>query len=259
MHKAKYAFLVFVAATLVPGTLVIGQTSTRTLAASPEQPFAAIDTSLTDAVNSAIENASAKLSETDPLAPSSEISTLSASVDPPRKVPPRIDPLRPIVQPIFAREGVPNELLAVIGVESGGNSMALSPKGARGLWQLMPDTARRYGLRVDGRLDERLDIEKATTGAARYLRDLYVRFGSWPLALAAYNTGEVNLQRAIDRAHSREFSTLSALGYLPPETRNYVPAVLAAMGSYFPSAVLSRQDARPPRFVYATSEESGQR
>lgn len=258
MHKATYALLVLVAVILVPTTVVIGQTSTRTPAASPEQPFAAIDASLVDAVNSAIETASAPLSVTDPLAHPPQSQTLSAPVVSPRKDPQRIDPLRPIVQPILAREGVPNQLAAVIRVESGGNPMALSSKGARGLWQLMPDTARRYGLRVDGRLDERLDIEKATTGAARYLRDLYVQFGSWPLALAAYNTGEVNLQRAIDRARSRDFSTLSVLGYLPLETRKYVPAVLAAMGSQFPSVVLSRQDARPARFVYATSEESGQ-
>ena len=172
MHRATYILLVLLAVILVSPAVVIGQTSTRALAASPEQPFAAIDASLVDAVNSAIETTSAKLSATDPLAPSPEIQPLSASVDSSRKVPRRIDLLRPIVQPILAREGVPNQLAAVIRVESGGNPMALSPKGARGLWQLMPDTARRYGLRVDGRLDERLDIEKATTGAARYLKDL---------------------------------------------------------------------------------------
>ena len=106
--------------------------------------------------------------------------------------------------------------------------MALSPKGARGIWQLMPDTARRYGLTVDASEDDRLDIEKSTLAAARYLRDLHSEFGSWPLALAAYNTGEQNLQHAIDRSQSTDFNVLSTLRLLPLETRNYVPAVLAA-------------------------------
>ena len=141
----------------------------------------------------------------------------------------RLDHWRALVTPIIEEEGVPAELAAVILVESGGNPMALSPKGARGLWQLMPDTARRYGLTVDGMVDDRLNVEKSTHAAARYLRDLYIQFGSWPLALAAYNAGEQNLQRAIDRSRSNEFSVLSTLGLLPLETRNYVPAVLTAM------------------------------
>lgn len=141
----------------------------------------------------------------------------------------RLEEWRPLVAPILEEEGVPAELAAVILVESGGDLAALSPKGARGLWQLMPDTARRYGLTVDSRVDERLNVEKSTHAAARYLRDLYVQFGSWPLALAAYNTGEQNLQRAINRSRSNEFSVLSVLGLLPLETRNYVPAVLTAM------------------------------
>lgn len=141
----------------------------------------------------------------------------------------RLDRWRPLVTPIIEEEGVPAEFAAVILVESGGNPMALSSKGARGLWQLMPDTARRYGLTVDGMVDDRLNVVKSTHAAARYLRDLYIQFGSWPLALAAYNAGEQNLQRAIDRSRSNEFSVLSTLGLLPLETRNYVPAVLTAM------------------------------
>ena len=141
----------------------------------------------------------------------------------------RLEEWRPLVTPILQEEGVPAELAAVIVVESGGDPAALSPKGARGLWQLMPDTARRYGLVVDNVVDERLNVEKSTHAAARYLKGLDVQFGSWPLALAAYNTGEQNLQRAIDRSRSNEFSILSALGLVPLETRNYVPAVLTAM------------------------------
>ena len=140
----------------------------------------------------------------------------------------RLASLRPVIEPILRGAGIPSELAAVVLVESGGDPMALSPKGARGLWQLMPETARRYGLIVDNIEDDRLDIEKSTHVAARYLSDLYSEFGSWPLALAAYNTGEQNLQHAIDRSRSTDFNVLSSLRLLPLETRNYVPAVLAA-------------------------------
>lgn len=137
--------------------------------------------------------------------------------------------LQPVIDPILREVGIPEEMAAVVLVESGGDPMALSPKGARGIWQLMPDTARRYGLTVDASQDDRLDIEKSTRAAARYLRDLHAEFGSWPLALAAYNTGEQNLQRAIDRSRSTDFTALNSLRLLPFETRQYVPAVFSAI------------------------------
>ncbi len=93
----------------------------------------------------------------------------------------------------------------------------------------MPKTARRYGLIVNNAEDDRVDVEKSTHAAAHYLSDLYSEFGSWPLALAAYNTGEKNLQTAIERSRSTDFTVLSSLGMLPLETRNYVPAVFAAV------------------------------
>ena len=141
----------------------------------------------------------------------------------------RLDQLRPLLIPILEDEGIPQEIAAVVVVESGGRSTALSPKGALGLWQLMPDTARRYGLVVTPARDERLDVDRSTRAAARYLRDLYQQFGSWPLALAAYNAGEQRVQRAVERAGSSDFIQLSSLRLLPQETRNYVPAVLSAM------------------------------
>jgi membrane-bound lytic murein transglycosylase MltF len=141
----------------------------------------------------------------------------------------RLYQLRPVLEPILQSEGIPAEIASVVVVESGGRTNALSPKGALGLWQLMPDTARRYGLEVAPRKDERLDAEKSTRAAVRYLRDLYQQFGSWPLALAGYNAGEAVLQRAVDRAGSSDFLQLSSLRLLPQETRNYVPAVLSAM------------------------------
>ena len=142
----------------------------------------------------------------------------------------RVQGLRPILEPILREEGIPQQMAAVVLVESGGQSKALSPKGARGLWQFMPETARRYGLVVTASLDERLDPYKSTRAAARYLRDLYTQFGNWPLALAAYNAGEDTVQRAVERTSTHDFSLIAHMGILPLETRSYVPAVLNAIG-----------------------------
>ena len=133
---------------------------------------------------------------------------------------------------IFRELGVPVALLEVAQVESNWKPFALSPKGAFGLWQLMPATARRYGLRVNGTRDDRADAEKSTRVAARYLSDLHLRFGDWALALAAYNAGEDAVEKAMERGKSRDFWSLSQKSLLPAETRAYVPAVL---GSVLPS------------------------
>lgn len=150
----------------------------------------------------------------------------------------RVQALRPAIEPILREEGIPREMSAVVLIESGGRTTALSPKGARGLWQIMPDTARRYGLVVTNAVDERLDPYKSTRAAARYLHDLYTQFGNWPLALAAYNAGEDAVGRAIDRASRRDFTSIARAGLLPLETRNYVPAVLSAI------TILNRTDGR---------------
>jgi membrane-bound lytic murein transglycosylase D len=138
----------------------------------------------------------------------------------------RLDLLRPIIEPELARAGLPVELSGMVQVESGAQTFALSPRGARGLWQLMPDTARRYGLTVTTERDERLDTYRSTRAAARYLRTLYAQFGNWSLVFAAYNAGEQTVQRAIDRSGTTDFIQLSRL--LPAETRSYVPAVWAS-------------------------------
>jgi hypothetical protein len=127
---------------------------------------------------------------------------------------------------IFLEEGVPVELVMIAQVESGFKPGALSRKGALGVWQFMPETARRYGLGVDSKQDERVNLEKETRAAARYLRDLHIRFGDWLLALAAYNAGEDAVQSAVDRSGTADFWTLSNRHLLPQETRNYVPSVL---------------------------------
>jgi soluble lytic murein transglycosylase-like protein len=149
---------------------------------------------------------------------------------PSQKAVERVKALRPVFEPILREEGVPQQMAAVVLVESGGQSTALSPKGARGLWQFMPDTARRYGLAVTASLDERLDPTKSTRAAARYLRDLHTQFGNWPLALAAYNAGEDTVQRAVERTSTRDFGSIARTSVLPLETRSYVPAVLNAIG-----------------------------
>lgn len=125
-------------------------------------------------------------------------------------------------------EGVPAALLWVAAAESAFNPHSESPVGAMGLWQLMPETARSYGLRVDAWVDERKDPEKSTRAAARLLRDLRARFGSWELALAAYNMGYGALLRAIRRYNTNSFDTLASVeGGLPFETAKYVPRIMA--------------------------------
>jgi soluble lytic murein transglycosylase-like protein len=148
----------------------------------------------------------------------------------------RVQQLRPLIEPILRQEGVPADLSAVVLVESGGQPAVISPKGARGAWQFMPDTARRYGLTVATGLDERVDLEKSTRAAARYLRDLYRQFGNWQLALAAYNAGEQTVQRALERTKENSFARMSRV--LPEETRRYVPAVLSAMALFGSGALL---------------------
>ena len=165
----------------------------------------------------------------------------------------RISGLRARVEPILKEEGLPPAILGLMLMESGGNAAALSPQGARGLWQFMPATARRYDLRVSYSADDRLDVERSTRAAARHLRDLYEQFGAWPLALAAYNAGDRTVQKAIRRGKTTDFAALSSLRLLPAETRAYVPAVLAA-GALFDGPELltgERKQNRIGRVLYA--------
>ena len=137
--------------------------------------------------------------------------------------------LLPVIQHTLIANALPPQLSAVVIVESGGDANALSPKGAGGLWQLMPDTARRYGLRVDAKVDDRLDPLKSTHAAVHYLRDLYNMFHDWSLALAAYNAGESRIQSVMERTAIRRFTEIADKRLLPSETIQYVPAVLKLM------------------------------
>jgi membrane-bound lytic murein transglycosylase D len=130
---------------------------------------------------------------------------------------------------IFAETGVPTELVWLAQVESGWKAEAVSPVGAGGVWQFMPATARDFDMRVDEEVDERLDFEKSTRASALYLRRLARRYdGNWELAIAAYNFGEGNIDKACEKAGVEDFWALCRADLLPQETKNYVPKVLAA-------------------------------
>jgi membrane-bound lytic murein transglycosylase D len=136
---------------------------------------------------------------------------------------------RPILAEALHEKNRPLGLLAVPLVESGYIPTATSPAGARGLWQLMPATGRIYGLIVSPELDERASLWRATDAALRHLDDLHDRFGSWDLALAAYNMGYEALVQRLDETGLADFWALADLpGALPRETAQYVPRVLAA-------------------------------
>lgn len=129
----------------------------------------------------------------------------------------------PLMREIFAEKGLPQDLVHLAFIESSFKVYAYSRARAVGLWQFIRGTARKYGLKVNWWVDERRDPVKATAAAADYLSDLYEIFESWPLAIAAYNSGEGKVQRAIRRQKTKNFWRLR----LPRETRYYVPAFMA--------------------------------
>ena len=143
-----------------------------------------------------------------------------------RPAPPESGSLVPSLKQVFASEGVPPQWVWLAEVESSMNPRARSPSGALGLFQLMPDTAKRMGLRTS-LVDERTNPHKSARAAARYLRFLHGEFGSWPLAIAAYNAGEGCVGRALKQRKAKTFEEVAPA--LPLETQMYVPKVMAVV------------------------------
>ena len=130
---------------------------------------------------------------------------------------------------IFAEAGIPRDLVYMAHVESAYKTNAYSRARAKGIFQFIAATGRRYGLRIDYWVDDRSDPEKSARAAAAYLVDLYEEFGDWYLALAAYNAGEGKIRRALARSGKKDFWGIAKTQHIRRETRNYVPAILAAI------------------------------
>ena len=146
-----------------------------------------------------------------------------------------------LLRKLLKEEDMPQDLVYAALVESGYNPKAYSYAKAKGIWQFIQGTGKRYGLKVDWWVDERSDPIKSTRAAAAYLRDLYALFGDWYLALAAYNAGEGKVLTAINRTGKNDFWELIKTPYLRDQTKNYVPAILAA-------AIISRT---PEKFGFS--------
>ncbi len=130
------------------------------------------------------------------------------------------------LKPIFTAQEVPPQLIWLAEVESAFDRRAESPAGAAGLFQLMPDTAKRFGLSLWPR-DQRYQPGPSATASAQYLKFLYGKFKDWRLALAAYNAGEGRVQRLLDRYHTHSYDDIAT--HLPAETQMYVPRIEAVV------------------------------
>lgn len=138
----------------------------------------------------------------------------------------------PMIEEELLKAGLPIELRSMAIIESALQATAYSRVGAAGLWQFMPTTARAYGLEVNSMVDERYDPVKSTVAACKYMKDLYKMYNDWSLAIAAYNCGPGNVNKALARTGGNPSSFWDVYWRLPRETRGYVPAFIAASYSY---------------------------
>jgi membrane-bound lytic murein transglycosylase D len=139
----------------------------------------------------------------------------------------RLGIYEPMIRRVLKEEGVPQDLMYLAQAESAFQPQAVSKAGARGIWQFMPFRGQEYDLQRTRWIDERSDPEKSTRAAARHMRDLYKIFGDWYLVMAAYNSGPMNVAKAIEHTGYADFWELEKRDALPGETRNYVPIILA--------------------------------
>ncbi|MDP3981421.1 MAG: lytic transglycosylase domain-containing protein [Chlamydiota bacterium] len=144
-----------------------------------------------------------------------------------RALPEDAQTLIPILKEVFKSEGVPPEWVWIAEVESSFNPKAKSPVGALGLFQFMPQTAERFGLKTGVIFDDRKNPEKSAKAAAQYLKILYRQFKSWPLVFAAYNAGEGRVGRLLKKHHATDFEQIAV--HLPVETQMYVPKIMATV------------------------------
>ncbi|MFH1116920.1 MAG: transglycosylase SLT domain-containing protein [Pseudomonadota bacterium] len=140
-----------------------------------------------------------------------------------RKYLARAEQYLPMVHEMAREQGLPEDIGYLFMLESGANPEARSPANALGMWQFMPATARSYGLRVDGWVDERLDPKRSTQAAMLYLKDLYGMFGCWQLALSAYNSGENKLNKVLCAEDASEYDEICSSRRLKRETREFFP------------------------------------
>jgi membrane-bound lytic murein transglycosylase D len=129
---------------------------------------------------------------------------------------------------LLKEHGLPEDLVYIALIESGFDPYAYSRSKAVGPWQFIYLTGKKYGLKVNWWVDERRDPEKSTIAAARYLKDLYETFACWYLAAAGYNAGEYKIVKAMKRYRTEDFWTLAKVRFLKPETKDYVPLMIAA-------------------------------
>jgi membrane-bound lytic murein transglycosylase D len=156
----------------------------------------------------------------------------------------------PIIEPILAAYGIPEDFKYVPLVESGLSS-GVSPKGAAGFWQFMPGTARMYGLRVNSNVDERKNLRKSTIAAAKYIKELYGIFDSWTLVAAAYNVGDNHMKRQINRQNQDNYFKMK----LNRETGGYVYKLIS-MKEIMEDPV--RYGYRAPRALLAYNAEKAE-
>jgi len=141
----------------------------------------------------------------------------------------RLDKIRPTMERIFKQYDIPKEMVYLCLVESNANPHAVSCSGARGYWQFMPDTAKKYGLQVNRYVDERKNLEKSTHAAAQYLRHLYSIFGDWYLSIAAYNAGEGAVIRLMRNQGVKTYWDINSSMGIKSETIDYVPKFIATV------------------------------